>query len=91
MKDQVVWRLYRDTSKRPLAQKLIDLVKLYKAKMRHDPNMIGLPPSYGDESVNVLQARFKVLVCVPAWAGSEIWLGRDDRSITGSGPQSGDG
>jgi len=78
MKDNgIMWRLYRDDSKRPLPQKLVTLVEIYKKKVGQVPNVIGLPPGVEAELVEALQVKFKVLVCVPAWAGSEIWLGRE--------------
>ena len=78
MKDKdVIWQLYRSEGEQSLVEKLKVLVEHYQKKMGHTPNVIGLPPGIESELVEILRTKFEVLVCVPAWASSEIWLGMD--------------
>lgn len=83
MKKNIVWKQYRDETKRTLPEKLADLAKSYKDKTGVVPTVIGLPSGYGEETWNALSKRFKVLQVVPNWAKHEIWLGMevDDASL----------
>jgi len=76
MKKEIIWRLYRDDTKRSLPQKLAVLVELYKNKVGQVPTVIGLPPVMkGYELLDELRERFVVEFAVPSWAEDEIWLG----------------
>ena len=75
----VVWRQYRDESKRSLPQKLIDLVPAFQKKTGQIPTYIGLPRSMitTENKITELGIKFAVRTVVPDWAPCEIWLGME--------------
>lgn len=80
MNKGILWRQYRDESKRSLPQKLLDLVPAYQQKTGKIPTYIGLPKAMmtAENKVNVLGTKFAVRTVVPDWAPGEIWLGVEE-------------
>ena len=71
----IQWRQYRDESQRAPVVKVAELARAFVAKVGRAPQVIGVPESFPESERAKLAERLKVLVCVPAWAKHEIWLG----------------
>jgi hypothetical protein len=76
----VSWRQYRDESQRAPIVKVAEAAQAFKTKAGAAPNVLGVPPNFPADVRKTLAEKYQVLVCVPAWAKSEIWIGIEEKA-----------
>jgi phage major head subunit gpT-like protein len=75
--DETLWSIYRDESERDLLVKVRECMAAYQRKMGIAPNVVGVASSLSEEAQAILEREgTRVVRNLPAWAKSEIWVGR---------------
>ena len=73
------WVIYRDESDRDLLVKASECLAAFKQKIGTAANVIGLSSALAAAARLQLEKQgLEVVPNVPAWARSEIWIGRRD-------------
>lgn len=76
--DETFWAIYRDESERGLLAKVQGCLRSYRSKYGAAGNVVGVASSLSREDETTLRKDgVKVMRNLPAWAKSEIWVGRE--------------
>lgn len=82
---ETVWNIYRDERELSLLRKVRSCLEDFKKKFGLTPNVVGVPSSLPKDDETALRTEgVEVVRNVPAWATSEIWIGRREEVSDGA-------